>query len=73
MKTLKASNQSYATSASEHHKVQEFEEGDLVLVHLKIGRLPKEIYHKLKSGKFGTCKILTKISFNAYFIELPSE
>lgn len=72
-KALKASNQSYATAANEHHKIKEFEEGDLVLVHLKIERLSRGKYHKLKSGKFGTCKILKKNSSNAYFIVLPSE
>ncbi|EOX99695.1 Uncharacterized protein TCM_008461 [Theobroma cacao] len=34
---------------------------------------PKGIYHKLKSRKFGLCKVFKKISSNAYLIELTLE
>lgn len=71
--TIKASNESYALAANQHRRVKEFEEGDMVLVHLRRDRFPKSTYHKLKSKKFGPCKVLKKISSNAYMVELPSE
>lgn len=70
---IKASNESYASAVNQHRRVKEFEEGDMVLVHLKRNRFPKGTYHKLKSRKFGPCKVLKKISSNAYMVELPSE
>ncbi|KAH7567997.1 hypothetical protein JRO89_XS07G0210700 [Xanthoceras sorbifolium] len=53
---IKASNESYAAAANQHRKVQEFKEGDMVLVHLKRERFPKGTYHKLKARKFRPCK-----------------
>lgn len=70
---LKARNATYAFSANKHCRIQEFEEGDQALVHSRREQFPKGTYHKLKSTKFRPCKVLKKISSNAYLIELPSE
>ena len=70
---LKTSNEAYAVAANQHRRVKEFEEGDMVLVHLRRERVPKGAYHKLKPRKFGPCKVLKKISSNAYLVELPPE
>ena len=50
-----------------------FEEGELVMVHLKKDQFPRGTYNKLKWKKIGLCKILRKFSTNAYELESPSD
>ena len=48
-----------------------FEVEDLVLAHIRKERFPKREYNKLKFKKIGLCRVLRKVSANAYEIELP--
>jgi len=50
-----------------------FEVGDLVLAHLRKEIFPQRVYNKLKFKKIGPCRVLRKISENAYEIELPPD
>ncbi|BBH10216.1 HVA22 homologue A [Prunus dulcis] len=70
---IKASNESSAAAANQHRRVKDFEEGDMVWVHLKKERFPKGTYHKLKSKMLGPYKVLKKMSSLAYMIELPPD
>ena len=61
-----------ARKALKHREVH-FEEGELVMVHLKKDRFPRGTYNKLMWKKIGSCKILRIFYANAYKVQLPSE
>ena len=49
-----------------------FEEGDLVWLHLRKDRFPKERNSKLKPRGDGPFKVLKRINNNAYVIDIPT-
>ena len=60
-------NHKYKENANKRRRHHDFEIGDEVMVHLKIGRFPIRTYSKLKMRNFGLCKILKKFdNQNAY-------
>ncbi|GAV75137.1 Chromo domain-containing protein, partial [Cephalotus follicularis] len=70
---IKTSNDNYKEAVNEHRRFKEFAKGDMVMVYLTKERYPKGTYQKLKSRKIVPCKIIKKISSNAYVVELPDD
>nr|GFA59291.1 RNA-directed DNA polymerase [Tanacetum cinerariifolium] len=64
-------NLQYQTRANKHRKHVLFEEGDLVLIHLRRARFPQGRFGKLHPRADGPFRILKKINDNAYKVELP--
>ncbi|RVW99465.1 Transposon Ty3-G Gag-Pol polyprotein [Vitis vinifera] len=64
---------SYAALANAKCKDQQFNEGDMVLVHLRPKRFPPRSFTKLHARRAGPFKVTKKLGTNAYVIELPSK
>nr|GEZ59370.1 hypothetical protein [Tanacetum cinerariifolium] len=64
-------NLQYQTRANKHRKKVLFEEGDLVLIHLRHAQLPQGRFGKLHPRVDGPFRILKKINDNAYKVKLP--
>lgn len=60
----------YTIQANRHMKELYFEEVDLVLVRLRLGRFPPRTYNKLHARRGGPFKILMKLRTNAFLIDL---
>lgn len=67
---LEQANKKYKQVANKHRRAKTFQEGDLVMIHLHKNRFPTWTYDKVQGKKYGPCRILKKISDNAYAVEL---
>lgn len=63
---------SYAASANAKHKDRQFNEGDMVLVHLRPKCFPLRSFTKLHARRTGPFRVTKKFGTNAYVIDLPS-
>ncbi|KAL6315687.1 hypothetical protein AAG906_005779 [Vitis piasezkii] len=61
------------TSANAKHKDRQFNEGDMVLVRLRLERFPSGSFTKLHARRAGPFRVTKKLGTNAYVIELPSK
>ena len=70
---LEKSNVTYKLGVDRKIQVHSFAKGDLVYAHLRKERFLRGTYNKMKLKNIGPCKILRKISNNAYVLEFPKD
>ncbi|GLJ20994.1 hypothetical protein SUGI_0383740 [Cryptomeria japonica] len=70
---LKHTSEKYKINADRKRIELQYQVGDMVMIHLKKERFPKEKYTKLMMNKIGTFKILKKCGNNAYHNDFPSD
>ena len=68
---IEKTNATYKVRANKHRKKLEFNEGDLVWLHLRKERFPSRRKKKLMSRGNGSFKIIQKVGDNAYKFQLP--
>ena len=69
-KKLQTNNESYKQRVDQHWTWKVFQEGEMVMDHLRKEWFPRDTYKKIKYKKIGPCRILKNISENAYQLEL---
>ena len=57
--------------ADSHKRTKEFNEGDFVIIKLRLKKIPPGTMKKLHARGAGPFKIIKKIEPNAYVLELP--
>jgi len=50
-----------------------FKQGDMIMVYLMRERIPAETYNNVKPKKYGSFKIVNKISDNSFVVDLSSD
>ena len=69
--SIEKQNLRHKVQKDKHRKQRVFNEGDLVWIHLRKERFPKQSNAKLSPRADGPFRVVQKINDNAYKIELP--